>query len=62
MRREGLPGIGRLCVVVGQQQVSYAVVEGVVETALALEGVALAQGAVFEEQAYDLEVATQTGL
>lgn len=57
-----LQRIRRFCIVVGQQQVSYAVVEGIVQTSLALESVALTEGAVLEQQAYDLVVATQTGL
>lgn len=58
-RLQWICGLG---IVVGKQQVAYAVVEGVVQAALTLKGVALTERAVLEQQAYDLEVAAQTGL
>ena len=50
-------GVGGLGEVVLQQEVAYAVVEGVVDAALALEGVPLGEGARFEEELDELEVA-----
>ena len=58
-RLQGVRGFG---VVVGEQQVAYPVVEGVVQTSLALEGVSLAQCAILQQQLDDLVVATETSL
>lgn len=57
-----LKGARRLCVVVREEEVSYAVVEGVVQAALALEGIAFAEGAVLKQQADDFIVATEASL
>lgn len=59
---ERLQRVGRLGVVVRQKQVADSVVQGIVQAALALEGVALTEGTILEQQAYDLVVAAQTGL
>lgn len=55
-RLQRVRGLG---VVVFEQEIADAVVEGVIETAFALEGVALADGAVLEEQLDDVVVAAE---
>ena len=55
-------GVRRLGEVVLEQQGADALVEGVVEAALPLEGVALGQRAGFQEEVGDLVVAAETGL
>lgn len=62
MRRQRLQWICTLGVIVGHEQVAYAVVKCVVEAALALEGVSLAEGAGLEEKLYDFEVAAEASL
>jgi S-(hydroxymethyl)glutathione dehydrogenase / alcohol dehydrogenase len=49
--------VGGLGEVVLQEEVAYPVVEGVVDAALALEGVPLGEGARFEEELDELEMA-----
>lgn len=62
MRRQRLQWVCRFRVVIRQEQVAYSVVERIVQTALTLERVSLTEGAVLEQQAYDLVVTAQTGL
>lgn len=62
MRGERLQGVCRLCIVVGQQQITYAVVQRIVQAALALEGVSLAQRTILKQQSYNLVMAAQAGL
>lgn len=55
---EGLQRVRGFGVVVGQEQVAYAIVEGVVQGSLTLEGISFAQCAVLEQQLYDFVVPT----
>lgn len=56
---KGLEWVRRFGVVVGKEEVAYAVVQGVVETSLALEGIPFAQSAILKKEAYDFVVSTE---
>ena len=62
MGSEWLQRVGRLGVVVGEEQIADAIVQCIVQAALALEGVTLAQGTVLKQQLYNFIVAAETSL
>jgi hypothetical protein len=49
MGGERLERIGTFRVVILQQEISYSIIEGIVETSFTLEGISFAEGARFEE-------------
>lgn len=57
-----LEWIRRLGVIVRKEKVSDPVIQGVVETAFALEGIAFAKGAGLEQELDKFIVATETSL
>lgn len=62
MRGEWLERIGGFGIVVLEKEISYAVVQSIIYTTLALKGISFAQCAGFEKKLYHFVVAAETGL